>query len=90
VRWRHTHSWGTSDDPDFVSQERRSSATTPSRPRGRRPSVPTNSGQSYRAPFLQRPAALPRATALKLRWITVAGLKRPGCMARCACAMVRN
>jgi transposase len=45
VRWRHTHSWGTSDDPDFVPKEPRSSATTPSRPRGRRPSAPTNWGQ---------------------------------------------
>ena len=45
VRWRHTHSWGTSDDPDFVPKEHRSSATTPNRPRGRRPSAPTNSGQ---------------------------------------------
>ena len=45
VRWRHTHSWGTSDDPDFVPKEHRSSATTPSHPRGRRPSAPTNSGQ---------------------------------------------
>lgn len=45
VRWRHTHSWGESSDPDFVSKGRRSSATTPSRPRGRRPSAPMNSGQ---------------------------------------------
>ena len=45
VRWRHTHSWGTSDDPDFVPKEHRSSATTLNRPRGRRPSAPTNSGQ---------------------------------------------
>jgi transposase len=44
VRWRHTHSWGTSDDPDFVPKGPRSSATTPSRPRGRRPSAPTNLG----------------------------------------------
>jgi transposase len=36
VRWRHTHSWGTSDDPNFVPKGPRSSATTPSRPRGRR------------------------------------------------------
>ncbi len=43
VRWRHTHSWGTSDDPDFVPKEPRSSATIPSRPRGRRLSAPTNS-----------------------------------------------
>jgi transposase len=45
VRWRHTHSWGESSDPDFVPKEPRSSATTPSRPRGRRPSAPMNSGQ---------------------------------------------
>jgi len=45
VRWRRTHSWGTSNDPDFVPKERRSSATTRSRPRARRPSAPTNSGQ---------------------------------------------
>jgi transposase len=40
VRWRQTHSWGTSQDPDFVPKEPRSSATTPSRPRARRPSAP--------------------------------------------------
>jgi len=45
VRWRHTHSWGTSSDPEFVPKGQRSSATTRSRPRGRRPSAPTNSGQ---------------------------------------------
>jgi transposase len=45
VRWRETHSWGTPGDKDFGPKERRSSATTPSRPRGRRPSVPTNWGQ---------------------------------------------
>lgn len=42
VRWRHTHSWATPRDKDFVPKERRSSPTTPSHPRGRRPSVPTN------------------------------------------------
>jgi transposase len=36
VRWRRTHSWGTSDDPDFVPKGPRSSATTPSHTRGRR------------------------------------------------------
>ena len=41
VRWRRTHSWGTSSDKDFVPKGQRSSATTPSRPRGRRPSAPT-------------------------------------------------
>ncbi len=45
VRWRHTHSWATPRDKDFVPKERRSSATIPSRPRARRPSAPTNSGQ---------------------------------------------
>ena len=43
VRWRHTHSWGTARDKDFVSKERRSSPTTPSHRQGRRPSAPTNS-----------------------------------------------
>jgi transposase len=41
VRWRHPHSWGDSCDPDFIPKEPRSSAITPSRPRGRRPSAPT-------------------------------------------------
>src|SRR5215470_15059137 len=43
VRWRHTHSWATPHDKDFVPKERRSSAITPSHPRARRPSAPTNS-----------------------------------------------
>jgi transposase len=41
ARWRHTHSWGESSDPEFVPKGPRSSATTPSHPRGRRPSAPT-------------------------------------------------
>ena len=45
VRWRHTHSWGTARDKDFVPKGRRSSATTPSHRKARRPSAPTNSGQ---------------------------------------------
>ena len=45
VRWRHTHSWGTSDDKDFVPKGRRSSSTTLNHQRDRRPSAPTNSGQ---------------------------------------------
>jgi transposase len=45
VRWRQTHSWGTPRDKDFVSKERRSSPTTPSHRKGRRPSVPMNSDQ---------------------------------------------
>lgn len=44
VRWRRTHSWGTPRDKDFASKERWSSPTTRSRPKGRRPSAPTNSG----------------------------------------------
>jgi transposase len=36
VRWRRTHSWGTARDKDLVSQERRSSPTTPSHRQGRR------------------------------------------------------
>src|SRR5215469_8390279 len=43
VRWRHTHSWGTARDKDFVSKERRSSAITPSLRKARRPSAPMNS-----------------------------------------------
>lgn len=33
VRWRATHSWGDSTDPDFVPKEPRSSRSTPRRPR---------------------------------------------------------
>src|SRR5215470_14456608 len=40
VRWRRTHSWGTSTDKDFVPKGRRSSATTRRPPQARRPSVP--------------------------------------------------
>ena len=45
VRWRHTHSWATPHDKDFVPKELRSSPTIPNHPRGRRPSAPTNSDQ---------------------------------------------
>jgi transposase len=43
VRWRQTHSWGTPRDKDFVPKGPRSSPTTPSRRRARRPSAVTNS-----------------------------------------------
>jgi transposase len=33
ARWRGTRSWTTSTDPDFVPKERRSSPSTPPRPR---------------------------------------------------------
>jgi transposase len=45
VRWRRTHSWGNSSDEDFVPKEPQSSATTPSHPKARRLSAPTNWGQ---------------------------------------------
>jgi transposase len=36
VRWRRTRSWTTSTDPDFAPKERRSSPSTPIRPRKQR------------------------------------------------------
>ena len=45
VRWRHTHSWGTPADKDFVPKGRRSSAITLSHRKARRPSALTNSDQ---------------------------------------------
>jgi transposase len=42
VRWRGIHSWGTPRDNAFAPKERRSSATTPSHRKARRPSAPTN------------------------------------------------
>jgi transposase len=45
VRWRQTHSWGTPREKDFVPKGQRSSPTTPSHPKGRRPSAPTNSAR---------------------------------------------
>jgi hypothetical protein len=36
VRWRHTHSWATSRDKNFVPKEPRSSATIPTHPKARR------------------------------------------------------
>ena len=36
VRWRRTRSWTTSTDPDFAPKERRSSPSTPPRPRQQR------------------------------------------------------
>jgi len=43
VRWRQTHSWGTPRDKDFLPKERRSSPTTRSHRKGRRPFAPTSS-----------------------------------------------
>lgn len=42
VRWRRTHSWGSSSDEDFVPKEPRSSSTTRSHQRDRRPFAPMN------------------------------------------------
>lgn len=42
-RWRTTHRWSTPRDKDGAPQERRSSPVTRTRPKGRRPSAPTNS-----------------------------------------------
>jgi transposase len=36
VRWRRTRSWATSTDPDFAPKGRRSSPSTPPRPRNQR------------------------------------------------------
>jgi transposase len=44
VRWRNLHPWGESDDPEFAPKGRRSSRSTPSRPRARRPSAWTSWG----------------------------------------------
>jgi transposase len=42
VRWRTTRLWASSTDPDFAPKGRRSSRSTPSRPRVRRSSVSMN------------------------------------------------
>jgi transposase len=44
VRWRRTRSWTTSPDPAFAPKGRRSSRSTPTRPRARRSSTSTSSG----------------------------------------------
>jgi hypothetical protein len=90
VRWRHTHSWGDSSDPEFVPKGPRSSATTPSRPRGRRPCAPMNWGQEFPAPSLQPLPGRPMGIASKHRWTTVAAPRRPGSMEPYACVMARS
>ncbi len=45
VRWRRTHSWMTSKDPDFAGKGRGSSRSTPIRPPARRSSAPTSSAR---------------------------------------------
>jgi len=43
VRWRHTHTWIRSTDPDFAGQGHGSSRNAPHHRRTRRPCAPTNS-----------------------------------------------
>jgi len=45
VRWRRTRLWATSTDPDFAPTGRRSSPSTPTRPRARRSSASTSWGR---------------------------------------------
>jgi transposase len=45
VRWRQTHSWADSADPEFAPKGRRSSAATPTRQQARRPSAWTSSAR---------------------------------------------
>jgi transposase len=45
VRWRHTHTWAESTDPEFVPKGRRSSPSMSPHRRERRSSVSTSSGQ---------------------------------------------
>jgi transposase len=45
VRWRHPRSWTTSPDPEFAPKGRRSSRSTPARPRARRSSTWTSSAR---------------------------------------------
>ena len=42
VKWRNVHPWGESHDPEFAPKGRKSSRSTPSRPRARRPSAWTS------------------------------------------------
>jgi transposase len=42
LRWRRTHPWATSTDPDFVPKGRRSSRSTPTHPPARRSCVSTS------------------------------------------------
>jgi transposase len=45
VRWRPPRSWASSTDPDFAPNQPGSSRSTPTRPRARRSSAPTNSAR---------------------------------------------
>ena len=88
VRWRQTHSWGTPRDKDFVPKEQRSSPTTPSHPKGRRPSVPMNSGR-VSTHFDPAPGWSPMGIASKRRWTMGVAPRKPGSMGHYGCAMAR-
>jgi transposase len=45
VRWRQTHSWADSADPEFAPKGRRSSPATPTRQQARRPSASMSSAR---------------------------------------------
>jgi transposase len=45
VRWRRTHSWARSEDPDFARKEHRSSTCTPTHLQTPPSSAPTNSAR---------------------------------------------
>jgi transposase len=87
VRWRATHSWGESTDPDCSPKGRRSSHSTPRRRRMGRSSRSTNSVRSSRGAFHLLPAGRWMAIGSKLRWNTVGAWRRFGSMARCASVM---
>lgn len=56
VRWRQTHSWTDSADPQFAPKGRRSSAATQTHQQARPPSAWTHSVRSARAPTRPRRA----------------------------------
>ena len=89
VRWRQTHSWGTPRDTDFVPKERRSSPTTPSHPRDRRPSARMNWDRSFPAPLPRLQAGPRMGTASKRHWTMSVDPRKPGSMERCGSAMAR-
>jgi transposase len=90
VRWRHTHSWGTSDDEEFVPKGRRSSPTTHSRLKGRRPSAPMSEDQWSHAPSLQPLVGRRMVIGSRPHWSTVAATRRSGSTERCGYATARR
>jgi hypothetical protein len=83
VRWRQTRPWAESVDPEFVPKGRRSSSSTPRRPRTPPWSAWMNSVPSPRAPFLLLRDGHRTDAASKRPSNTVAGQTRRGCSAPC-------